>query len=94
MNLYEEQIKKIIRKAFGRQRVTIVLYGSRARGNARPNSDYDIALKSVRPLPAEIISEIKFRLEESNIPFKVDIVDLAGVSDELKRSISKEGQVW
>ena len=94
LNSSEEQIKDIIREALKDEEVTIILYGSRSRGNARRNSDYDIALKSGKPLPSVLLSEIKFRLEESNIPFKVDIVDLEKVSIELKRNILEEGVVW
>ncbi len=94
MNLYDEQIKNIIYETLGDNKVTIVLYGSRARGNARSNSDYDIALKSAEPISPAILSQIKFRLEESNIPFKIDIVDFLKISDELRRSILKEGVIW
>lgn len=37
-------IRDGVRKLYGRRLERIVLFGSRARGDARPDSDYDVAI--------------------------------------------------
>jgi uncharacterized protein len=57
------------------------LFGSRARGDHRPSSDIDLLYESPTNI-ARTISEINEALEESRLPFKVDIVKM----DELAQS--------
>lgn len=49
-----------------------VLYGSRAKGNYRNGSDIDLALIG-DCLDLRILGEIAARLEESPIPYQVDL---------------------
>jgi predicted nucleotidyltransferase len=53
------------------------VFGSRAHGGARPFSDLDLALEWDRPLGLDILGRISEALSESDLPYKVDIVDLA-----------------
>ncbi len=55
------------------------VFGSRAHGGARRYSDLDLALEWSRPLGLDLIGRIAEALSESDLPFKVDIVDLATV---------------
>lgn len=48
---YEALLKSLL-SAFGRRLKTVVLFGSRARGEGRPDSDYDIFI-IVEDLPAD-----------------------------------------
>jgi predicted nucleotidyltransferase len=70
----------------------IYLFGSRARGEASPYSDIDIAIKGNRPLKREL-TQVRFAIEESELPYKVDLVDLAQ-APYLQTIINKEGIVW
>jgi len=49
-----------------------ILYGSRAKGNYRHGSDIDLTLIG-NPLDLRILGEIRARLEESSIPYQVDL---------------------
>jgi predicted nucleotidyltransferase len=49
-----------------------ILYGSRAKGNYRHGSDIDLALVG-DSLDYGILGEIAARLEESPIPYQVDL---------------------
>ena len=72
--------------------VTLVLFGSRARGSARRYSDYDLGVCSDPPLTLRRylqIVERKCDLEE-DLPFFVDLVDLDRVSDAFLREISED----
>ncbi len=71
------------------------LYGSRARGNARRFSDIDIALSAGdRPVPAAVLAALAESLEESRIPFHVDIVDLYHAGKALAEIVEREGIAW
>lgn len=94
MDLYAKQIKIIVQSVLNIPSIEIILYGSRAIGNAHPSSDYDIALKSDKPIPPGRLGLIREKLENSNIPYKIDIVDYAVVSSELQANIDKDGIVW
>ena len=94
MNRFESQIKTIIQSVLNPLPVEIILFGSRAIGTASPSSDYDIALKSDKPIPGSGMGVIREKLEDSNIPYKIDIVDYAVTSPELRANIDKEGIKW
>lgn len=70
----------------------VVLYGSRARGDARYNSDYDLAFFGVeRP---EGISRLRADLEDEPITLlQVDVLDAREASQTLIRNIECEGRV-
>ncbi|MFN3610998.1 nucleotidyltransferase family protein [Tepidimonas sp.] len=70
------------------------LFGSRARGDARPQSDIDVALCSGSPLPLDELAALREALEESSIPFRVDLVDLARAAPALRQAIEREGVAW
>jgi len=70
----------------------IYLFGSRATEKASPFSDIDIAVESIEPIDGKL-SEIRYTIEESTIPFKVDLVDLAK-APYLKERILQEGIRW
>ena len=70
----------------------IYLFGSRARGEATAFSDIDIAIES----PASIqkkLAWVRLAIEESLIPFNVDVVDLSK-APYLKKVIQQEGILW
>jgi predicted nucleotidyltransferase len=56
------------------------VFGSRARGTAKPYSDLDLALMTGRPLTLAQQALLNEAFDESNLPFKVDLVDWAATS--------------
>lgn len=93
--LDEEIKKKIIRLLCALfPNVKIYLYGSRARKTNRDRSDIDLAIDTGSKLEKIRLSEAKSILEGSFIPYKIDLVDLHGVSEEFRHVILKEGVVW
>jgi predicted nucleotidyltransferase len=69
---------------------TAYLFGSRAAGTARPASDFDIAVLANEDISHEL-SLARDMLEESNIPFKVDLVDLQRVAPAFKHAAQAQG---
>lgn len=53
----------------------VFLFGSRVTGEASRFSDYDIGIHGKKPLPPAIKAQIEEALEESNIPYSVELVD-------------------
>jgi len=94
MNKYLEQIKGIIFQEIGRKPIQVILYGSRASGNNHQTSDVDIALLSANRIDQGFISHLKEKLEESNVPYKIEIVDLNNVSSVFRKEVITKGVIW
>jgi predicted nucleotidyltransferase len=56
------------------------VFGSRAGGAAKPFSDLDLLLLTDSPLPADLRGALREDLSESDLPFRVDLVDAAACS--------------
>lgn len=57
----------------------VLVFGSRVHGGARPYSDLDLAVAADRPLGLDLTAELREAFSESDLPYKVDIVDLSRV---------------
>jgi predicted nucleotidyltransferase len=96
MNNLDEKIKQKIIAVISAlmPNVKIYLFGSRARGTNSPRADIDIALDGEKELQTVDVDEIKSMLRESNIMYKIDIVDIYQVSDAMRNEILKERIIW
>jgi predicted nucleotidyltransferase len=74
--------------------VQIYLFGSQARGNARPTSDIDVAILPKEPLPMGLLAEVREALFDSVIPVQVDLVDLSQAEENFKQQILREAIEW
>ena len=88
---YLPKIISLIRK-YLQDEALIILFGSRARKEQRPFSDYDICIKSNTKLGVKKFL-IEEALEESTIPYKVDLIDYFEAGQELRARIDREGLV-
>ena len=68
------------------------VFGSRATGRARPLSDLDLAADAGRRLTLDEIAELVEAFTESDLPYKVDVVDWHGIDAQLRETIKAEGQ--
>ena len=89
---YKEAIIKALEYHFPRAK--IILFGSRARGSNQSGADIDIAIDTGSQLKLRDMSRARTTLENLFIPLEVDLVDLHGISDELKQVIQNEGLLW
>lgn len=78
-------IKKIILEFVDQKTYQLFLFGSRASGQARKFSDFDIGIKGKKLLPLKTIALIKEALEDSDLPFEVDVIDLARATEKFKK---------
>jgi type I restriction enzyme S subunit len=65
-------------------------FGSRATGRAKPYSDLDLAILGSQPLPLSTLAELTDDFSESDLRFKVDIVDWATTSPRFRKIIEAE----
>ena len=63
---------------------TVVLFGSRALGIARPCSDWDLGILGPRPLPSSVMQGLRDRLESYPTLHTIEIVDLEAVPAAFK----------
>lgn len=78
-------IKNIIRKYLPEDQYQAVIFGSRANNTNLRWSDIDVGLIGKTKIPLGVFSHIQEELTNSKIPYRVDIVDLARVSDQFRQ---------
>ena len=86
--------RRIVGKLLGSQRARLFLFGSRARGKARRASDIDVAVLPEAPLRPGTLALVREALEESDIPYRVEVIDLSAASEAFRRKILAEGIPW
>ena len=81
-----EKVSKTARQ-YGVQRA--YLYGSYARGEARPDSDIDLCIEKGKIRTLLELSGFCQDLEET-LENKVDVITATGISDNFKKQIEKD----
>lgn len=89
-----KMVKSLILDIFKGENVTIILYGSRARGDSYDSSDIDIGILPKNGYDRTKLTISREKLEELNIPYKVDLVDISEVSESFKENVLKYGEIW
>lgn len=64
-------------------------FGSRVEGPAKKFSDLDLAVMGDTPLPSSVLADLEEDFRESDLPFKVDVVDWAATKDHFRRIIER-----
>ncbi len=93
-NRYLEKLKELTLAALKGEEVKIILFGSRARQDHHSTSDADIGLIPYGNLDRRKVVSLKERIEDLNIPYKVEIVDFSAVSEDFKKEAMKGAMVW
>lgn len=88
------QLKNIVNTTLQTIPVNVYLFGSWARHEEKRTSDIDIALYSKEEIPQKTLVNLYDRIEESTIPYKVDVVDLKDVDSRFIEKVLEEGIVW
>jgi predicted nucleotidyltransferase len=70
--------------------VQFKIFGSRAKGTAKKYSDLDLVLITETPVSLAKLSELEEEFANSDIPFKIDIVDWQRITPEFKKIISDQ----
>jgi type I restriction enzyme S subunit len=71
----------------------VLAFGSRTTGRATAHSDLDLAVASAVPVDWRAIERLKDAFADSDLPFSVDVVDLARTAPAFADRIRRDG-VW
>jgi predicted nucleotidyltransferase len=98
MNITRErairELRRMVVDALGDREAEIWLFGSCARDDARQHSDIDIAILPHEPLPAAFLAELAADIEDSPVPYDVDLLDLRHADPALAEEVRREGIKW
>ena len=87
-----QQVRSVVESVAEQANVQVYLFGSWARGEERVTSDIDLAIEGEDA--SEMAMQVREALEESNIPYRVDVVNLMEASPALLANVRKEGILW
>jgi type I restriction enzyme S subunit len=66
------------------------VFGSRATGRAKKFSDLDLCIKGPQPMSLDLASAMAEDFAESDLPWKVDIVDWWSISEGFRQIIERD----
>jgi predicted nucleotidyltransferase len=70
------------------------IFGSRVHGRTlKPFSDIDLAVISNAPLEMAVLDALKEAFTESDLPYRVDVVDFASASPAFRTIIEQEYEI-
>ena len=85
-----EEVIKLLKERLDCE--VIILFGSYARGEQRPDSDVDLAIKSPKEISKKEIFKLTQELEQL-LKKDIDLIDLNAISDSFRYEILMNGQV-
>ena len=65
-------------------------FGSRAKWTAKQYSDLDLAVLGDQPLPSAVSAALAEDFAESDLPWKVDVVDWATTKESFRKVIERD----
>ena len=71
----------------------VYAFGSRYKNNNRKFSDFDIAIDTGEKLSFEFLNILKDAFEESDLPYRVDIIDYNNISDKFKKIVDGGNEI-
>ena len=65
-------------------------FGSRVTGKAKTYSDLDLAIMSTKALDKKTLYALEEELAESDLPFRIEILDWQTISEDFQKIINKK----
>ena len=88
------EVRRLIQDGLHGRDADVYLYGSWAQGTPRQSSDVDIGVDSKAPLPSGLLARLREQLEESHVPYRVEIIDLSAVDPRFRKTVIQHGIRW
>ena len=88
------EVKRTLLNILQNKEARVYLFGSWARGDEKRTSDIDIAIDYTASDAAEVFTRLRYELEESTIPYNVDILEILSADENIVRKIKSEGILW
>lgn len=86
--IIEDRHLKIVKQILSLYPYTFYAFGSRVKGTPRRFSDLDICF--IEEIPWNVRAHLDNDFEESDLPFKIDVIDWKSCSQEFKQEIQKD----
>lgn len=90
MEDYLGEMKKIIANRLDIENYRLFLFGSRAVGQNRQFSDYDLGILGPKKVSATALALMNADLDDSDIPYRVEVIDFQNVSESFRRVAMKK----
>jgi predicted nucleotidyltransferase len=87
LDLVKQILKNTLQDEIG---VTVYAFGSRVKQKAKEFSDLDLAVDKHGEKATGFVCRLLGDFEESNLPFKVDVIDLNGISKSFYEAIKND----
>jgi predicted nucleotidyltransferase len=87
---YRAILLGILREHLRTMSVSVFVFGSRVRSSHRADSDLDLLIEAREAIPLAVLGRLKEAFEESDLPFRVDVVDRAAISPAFYQRIRDE----
>jgi hypothetical protein len=88
------ELRSVVLRALGGPVATVYLFGSFAIGGRHRASDVDLALEAPEPLSRDLLARLREQIEESHVPYRVDVVDLSEADASFRERVKRTGKVW
>ena len=86
--VHYETVKNILLKIV--PEADVFIFGSRTTSCAKVHSDLDLAIKANEAIAKNIMRNLRIAFEDSDLPFRVDVVDLTTVNEPFKEIIKNQ----
>lgn len=91
---YLDEVRRIVVANLAGQRARVFLFGSRVWGRPGRGSDVDVGILAEQKLSPATLARLRETLEESHIPYQVEVVDLSTVEEGFRRKVLEDGVAW
>ncbi|MFZ5470239.1 MAG: nucleotidyltransferase family protein [Myxococcota bacterium] len=89
-----QEVRRIVTSALEGHPARVFLFGSWAKGAATRLSDIDVGVLPLARLPGGLLASVREQLEESRVPYHVDLVDLSEADAAFRNRVLQEGVAW
>ena len=87
---HKQILVSILKTYFHDTSLSVFMFGSRTGTSPRPDSDLDLLLDTQAEIPFSTLARLKEAFEESDLPFRVDVVCRADISPEFYQHLQAD----
>lgn len=91
---YIQLCKELVLGNINTDEYAVFLFGSRAYDRHPEKADIDIGVLGEKEMPESERYMIKDKIEETEIPYNVDIIDFFNVDDTFKKVALRKIELW
>ena len=91
---YIKYCRKLVIENIDTGKYAVFLFGSRAHDQHPEKADIDIGILGEQELPESVRYDLKNKIEESEIPYNVDIIDFKRASESFRKVALRKIKLW